>query len=195
MGVGIFTTQKKWNQMLVTGGSSLEKHPVVSWASAGQNTRPNRPFGSLGEQIFRKLSRAAGGASIQNCRQSAQQLCIARFEANLPWKARWRVAGGERHIFMYLYVGVSAYKMCYRQIDRQIDRQTDRQIDRQTYIYTYVCVYIYIYNIYIYTHFFFYLFICIYIYTFIFLNLFMYIYIYIYLYIFICMSNGGAIES
>ncbi|CAL1141344.1 unnamed protein product [Cladocopium goreaui] len=37
------------------------------------------------EQIFRKLSRG-GGASIQNCRQNAQQLCIARFEANLPWK-------------------------------------------------------------------------------------------------------------
>lgn len=37
------------------------------------------------EQVFRKLSRT-GGASIQNCRQSAQQLCIARFEANLPWK-------------------------------------------------------------------------------------------------------------
>lgn len=38
------------------------------------------------EQIFRKLSRAVGGATIQSCRQSAQQLCIARFEANLPWK-------------------------------------------------------------------------------------------------------------
>eukprot|EP00913_Durusdinium_trenchii_P003914 g3623.t1 len=40
------------------------------------------------EQSFRQLSRrgGSGGALQPKCQQRAQQLCIHRFEANIPWK-------------------------------------------------------------------------------------------------------------
>lgn len=44
------------------------------------------PSTSPGEQIFRKLRRKGQGQATRSaCQQSAQHLCISRFEANMPW--------------------------------------------------------------------------------------------------------------
>lgn len=43
-----------------------------------------------GEQIFRKLRRKGQGQATRSaCQQSAQHLCISRFEANMPWNESW----------------------------------------------------------------------------------------------------------